>query len=156
MMPGGDGLAKEPNGEKIMERCIFCKIAAGDIPATKVLEDETCIAFMDIGPIAKGHVLLIPKAHYESLDDMPAGECGTMLKRLPALVRAVRNALDAEGVNVLQNNGKAAHQEVMHVHFHVVPRWSGDAWKWNWPASTYPEGKMEELAGKIRSELDDR
>lgn len=136
-----------------MSECIFCKLVAGDIPATVVLEDDSAFAFMDIGPIAEGHVLLIPKEHYDTVDDMPAGEAGRLLCHIPALVGAVRRATDAEGVNVLQNNGAAAHQEVGHVHFHIVPRWTGDAWHWNWPAGNYPAGRMTELATAIREQL---
>ena len=133
--------------------CLFCKIAAGEIPATKVLEDEVSIAFMDIGPLADGHVLLIPKAHAVTLDEMPAEQAGAMLGHLPALVKAVRSVTGCQGVNVLQNNGVAAHQQVMHVHFHVIPRNEGDAFGFNWPAGSYAEGRMAELAEAIRSEL---
>ncbi|MDP6546101.1 MAG: HIT family protein [Phycisphaerae bacterium] len=133
--------------------CLFCKIVAGEIPATKVLEDEVCVAFMDIGPLAEGHVLLIPKVHAETLDELPSEQAGEMLGNLPALVKAVRAATACQGVNVLQNNGRAAHQEVMHVHFHVIPRNEGDAFGFNWPAGSYAPGRMEELAEAVRSEL---
>ena len=133
--------------------CLFCKIVAGEIPAVKVLEDDVCVAFMDIGPLADGHVLLIPKTHVVTLDEMPGQQAGEMLGNLPALVRAVQAATACQGVNVLQNNGRAAHQEVMHVHFHVIPRNEGDAFGFNWPAGSYPPGRMEELAEAVRSEL---
>jgi histidine triad (HIT) family protein len=133
--------------------CIFCKIASGDIPCAKVFEDETAIAFMDIGPLAEGHVLLIPKDHYVTIDQMPADQAGAMLTQLPALVRAVQSVMGCEGVNVLQNNGKAAHQEVPHVHFHLIPRNSGDAFHFNWPAGSYPEGRAAELASAIGAKI---
>ncbi|MBC8373075.1 MAG: HIT family protein [Phycisphaerae bacterium] len=133
--------------------CLFCKIVAGEIPASKVLEDDACVAFMDIGPLAEGHVLLIPKMHAVTLDELPAEQAGEMLGNLPALVRAVQAATGCQGVNVLQNNGRVAHQVVMHVHFHVIPRNEGDAFGFNWPASSYPPGRMEELAEAVRSEL---
>ncbi len=133
--------------------CLFCKIVAGEIPAVKVLEDDVCMAFMDIGPLADGHVLLIPKAHAATLDELPADQAGAMLANLPALVRGVQAATACQGVNVLQNNGRAAHQEVMHVHFHVIPRNEGDAFGFNWPAGSYESGRMEELAEAIRKEL---
>jgi len=133
--------------------CLFCKIVAGEIPAVKVLEDDVCLAFMDIGPLAEGHVLLIPKMHAETLDELPSEQAGGMLGNLPALVRAVQVATACQGVNVLQNNGRAAHQEVMHVHFHVIPRNEGDAFGFNWPAGSYPPDRMEELAGAVRSAL---
>lgn len=133
-----------------MKPCIFCRIAAGEIPATVIFEDEGCLAFMDIGPIAEGHLLLIPRKHYATLDEMPAAEAAEMLRHLPGLVAAVRSAAAAEGVNVLQNNGAAARQEVPHVHFHIIPRRQGDRWQWNWPAGNYPEGRMEKLATDLR------
>jgi histidine triad (HIT) family protein len=133
--------------------CIFCKIASGRVPAAKVLEDEACAAFMDIGPLAEGHVLLIPKRHVETVDQLTPDEAGAMLRHVPALVAAVRAVTRCEGVNVLQNNGRVAHQVVPHVHFHIIPRNAGDAFQFNWPAGSYPEGRAEALAGAIRGRL---
>jgi histidine triad (HIT) family protein len=136
--------------------CIFCKIVDGRIPATKVLEDDHSIAFLDIGPLAKGHTLLIPKAHAETMDQLSALQAGQMLANLPALVKAVRQATDCEGINILQNNGKVAHQEVMHVHVHVIPRRAGDSFKFNWPAmrDAYSGDEAAELAEKIKAGLE--
>lgn len=133
--------------------CVFCKIVAGQIPAVKVLEDEHALAFVDIGPLADGHVLLIPKAHAATVDQMTAEQAAGCLRHLPALARAVRAATGCEGINVLQNNGLVAHQVVMHVHFHIIPRNRGDAFSFNWPAGTYPEGRAEKIAGEIRRNL---
>ena len=133
--------------------CLFCKIVQGEIPATKVLEDSAAVAFMDIGPLAEGHVLLIPAGHYATLDEMPGDQAAAMLRHLPALVKAVQAATGCEGVNVLQNNGRVAHQVVMHVHFHIIPRNAGDAFHFNWPAGSYPEGRLSELAEAIRAQL---
>ncbi len=133
--------------------CIFCKIAAGQIPSAKVIDDQHAFAFMDIGPLAEGHVLLIPKSHYVTLDEVPADCASAMLRRLPALVKAVRAATGCAGVNVLQNNGIAAHQVVQHVHFHIIPRNPGDAFHFNWPAGKYPPGRVEKLAADIRANL---
>jgi len=133
--------------------CIFCKIVAGEIPATKVFEDDACIAFMDIGPVADGHVLLIPKTHVASIEDLPPQEAASTLANLPAVARAVRAATGSEGLNVLQNNGRVAGQLVMHVHFHLIPRNPGDAFTFNWPAGDYPPGRMDELAQAIRGHL---
>jgi len=137
----------------VESECLFCRIVAGEIPAVKVLEDDACVAFMDIGPLADGHVLLIPKMHAVTLDELPADQAGAMLRNLPALVKAVQAATGCQGVNVLQNNGSVAHQVVMHVHFHVIPRNEGDAFGFNWPAGSYPPGRMEELAEAVRREL---
>jgi len=136
------------------EDCIFCKIVAGQIPACKLIEDDDALAFMDVGPLAEGHVLLIPKEHAVTVDEMSSEQAAGVLKHLPSLVLAVQVATGCEGVNVLQNNGKAAHQEVLHVHFHVIPRNPGDAFHFNWPAGEYPQGRMEELAEKIKKGLE--
>ncbi|MCP4374843.1 MAG: HIT family protein [bacterium] len=133
--------------------CLFCKIVSGEIPASKVLEDGVCLAFMDIGPLAEGHVLLIPKMHAVTLDELPAEQASAMLGHLPALVKAVQAVTGCQGVNVLQNNGTAAHQQVMHVHFHVIPRNEGDAFGFNWPAGSYEPGRMDDLTEAIRREL---
>ena len=133
--------------------CVFCKILDGQIPATKVFQDGACLAFLDIGPIAQGHALLIPAGHYVTLDEMPAEEAAALLKHLPALGRAVQQATGAEGFNVLQNNGSAAHQLVQHVHFHIIPRRTGDAFHFNWPAGKYTPGQGEALAERIRQGL---
>ena len=134
-------------------QCIFCKIAAGEVPAAKVLEDDACVAFMDITPLAEGHVLVIPKTHAATLDELTADQAAAMLKHLPALTRAVRAATGCEGVNILQNNGAVAHQVVMHVHFHVIPRKSGDEFHFNWPAGGYAPGRAEQLARTIRQAM---
>ena len=136
-----------------MSECIFCKIAAGKIPAVKVLEDEQSIAFMDIGPLAEGHVLLIPKVHAETLDEMNSDQAAAVLQHLPSLVKAVQAATGCEGVNVLQNNGTVAHQVVPHVHFRIIPRNAGDEFHFNWPAGTYPPGRADELAEAIKAKL---
>ena len=133
--------------------CIFCKIAAGEVSCCEVHRDAGALAFMDIGPLAEGHVLLIPTGHYRTLDEVPAEEAAAMFRCLPALVKAVREATGCEGVNVLQNNGRAAHQLVPHVHFHIIPRKAGDEFHFNWPAGTYPKGRMEQLAEGIRARL---
>lgn len=133
--------------------CIFCKIVAGQIPAVRVLEDEAAIAFLDVAPLAEGHLLLIPKAHAAAIDELSAEQAGAVLKHLPALVRAVRAATGCEGVNILQNNGSVAHQVVMHVHFHIIPRGKGDAFGFNWPAGSYTEGRIEQLAEEVRRNL---
>jgi len=133
--------------------CIFCKIASGQISAIKVLEDDACVAFMDIGPLAEGHVLLMPKVHVETVDELSADQAAVILRHLPALVSAVRQATGCEGINVLQNNGRVAHQAVPHVHFHIIPRRAGDEFYFNWPARAYPPGRAEELAGKIKARL---
>jgi len=137
-----------------MPQCIFCQIGAGKIPAELVWDDADACAFLDIGPLAEGHLLLIPKKHYVTVDAMPAAEAGKLLRHIPALVRAVQLATKCEGVNVLQNNGRAAHQVVPHVHFHIIPRSAGDAFDFNWPASQYQPGQMAQLCQAIRRQME--
>lgn len=133
--------------------CVFCKIVAGKIPCAKLLEDDEVLAFLDIGPVARGHALLIPRAHYRTLEEMPADAAGRVFRRLPDLVRAVRTATGCAGVNLLQNNGAAAGQVVPHVHVHVIPREEGGKFSFTWPAGRYEEGQIELLAETIRKRL---
>jgi len=133
--------------------CIFCRIVAGGVPCAQLLADETAVAFLDIGPLARGHVLLIPREHYRTLDEMPADAAGAMLRHLPALAAAVRKATGCEGYNVLQNNGAVAHQVVEHVHFHIIPRDPGDEFHFNWPAGGYAPGEIDRIAEAIRAAL---
>ena len=106
---------------------VFKKIVAGTIPSYKIFETEHALAFLDAFPMAKGHSLLIPKATgYASVIDMPPDVAAEVLKELPRLAKAVKDATGCDGVNIVQNNGAAAGQVVFHVHFHVLPRWDGD------------------------------
>ena len=133
--------------------CVFCKILDGQIPATKVFQDDACMAFLDIGPVAEGHALLVSADHVESIDAMSPDHVAAMLRNLPALVRAVQAATGCQGVNVLQNNGRIAGQLVPHVHFHIIPRNPGDALHYPWPAGKYPPGRADRLAQAIRQAL---
>lgn len=111
---------------------VFTQIVAGEIPSWKVYEDEHVFAFLDIGPLASGHTLVVPKECYVRLDEVPdevAAALGVALKRVG---RAVAAASGCEGWNVLQNNGAVAGQVVMHVHFHVIPRGEGDGLGFRW------------------------
>ncbi len=133
--------------------CIFCKIVAGEIPSAKLYEDEHVLAFMDINPLAEGHVLVIPKVHYETLDEMSADDVAALTRCLPGLVRAVRSAVHADGLNVLQNNGRVSGQVVMHVHIHLIPRVPGDGLGYRWPAGKYAEGRLDAVREMIAKEI---
>ena len=130
--------------------CIFCKMVAGQIPVAKVYEDEIVLAFLDIVPISDGHTLVIPKQHFEELHDCPQEFLGEVASRLGNIARAVAAAMDADGYNLLCNNGRAAGQLVEHLHFHIVPRNAGDGIFDRWPSYKYPQGKIEKIADKIR------
>lgn len=107
-----------------MSDCLFCKIIHGEIPAEKVYEDKDTIAFLDIHPTSIGHTLLVPKKHYDLLTDMPHKELAAFATSLQNVMKGFQTY--ADGVNILQNNGKAAGQLVSHVHFHIIPRRDGD------------------------------
>lgn len=102
--------------------CIFCAIAEGEIPSFKIYEDEMCIAYLDINPFSEGHTLVIPKAHSEGLLDTPCETLAELVKRVKKVARHIKTTLNADGFNILQNNGEAAGQTVRHIHFHIVPR----------------------------------
>ena len=104
---------------------IFAKILSGEIPCHRVLEDEHVLAFLDIGPLSRGHVLLIPKEARATLGELSDESAAALGRVLPRLCRAVCAATGATAYNVLQNNGAEAGQVVMHVHFHVIPRFPG-------------------------------
>ena len=131
---------------------IFSKIIAGDIPCHRVFEDDHVLAFLDVGPLSEGHVLVIPKearVHLHELSDESAAAIGRVL---PRICRAVLEATGATAYNVLQNNGTAAHQAVMHVHFHVIPKFEdGSGLGIIWNSGELADG--ESLAGRIRSRL---
>jgi histidine triad (HIT) family protein len=133
--------------------CIFCKMVAGQIPVTKIYEDKVVLAFLDIGPLSDGHTLVIPKQHFEKLHECPAEVLGPVASRLGKIAEAVAGAMDSEGYNVLCNNGRAAGQLVEHLHFHIIPRNTGDGVFDRWPAYKYQQGKIEEIAAKIRENL---
>ena len=133
--------------------CIFCKIAAGQIPCHKLFEQEGYLSFLDIGPLAEGHALLVPKPHYENLTVVPADAWARLIAQVPRLAAAVLEVTGAEGFNLLLNDGLVAGQVVPHVHLHVVPRRAGDSLGYRWNAGSYPAGRAEELCTRIRKAL---
>jgi histidine triad (HIT) family protein len=109
-----------------MTDCVFCSIVDGDLPARAVYETETTLAFLDANPLARGHALVVPRAHHERLGDLPADLAADVFATVHDLVPAVETAVDADAVTVGVNDGAAAGQEVPHVHVHLVPRFEGD------------------------------
>ncbi|MCK4927469.1 MAG: HIT family protein [Candidatus Aenigmarchaeota archaeon] len=133
--------------------CIFCKIIKGDIPAKIVYEDDFAIAFLDISPCAEGHTVVIPKQHFEKFTDMEEVDAGNLFASVQKVAKAVEKALNIQASNIGLNNGRAAGQEVPHVHVHIIPRYEGD----NGGAiqsivQTNPKtDNLEELKEKIRN-----
>ncbi len=103
--------------------CIFCAIAAGEIPSFKIYEDEFVLAYLDINPFTEGHTLVIPKTHAEGLLDADDALLATVIARVKKVAAHIKTALPCDGFNILQNNGEAAGQSVKHLHFHIVPRY---------------------------------
>ncbi len=132
---------------------MFCKIVAGEIPSSKVFEDDYCLAFLDIGPLAPGHLLVIPKTHADRLWDLAGQTASAIGAQLPRLARAVMAATGAAGCNILQNNGQVSGQVVEHVHFHIIPRRAEDGLGYRWPAGSYGEGEMGSMQQKIQDVL---
>jgi len=135
--------------------CLFCKIAAGEIPSTKVFEDQTVLAFMDINPLSQGHLLVIPKEHFPTVYEIEPQALTAVFQTARRLAQALKKALDMPGLNLIQSNGRAASQVIDHFHLHLIPRWPGDALAQAMAWELKP-GKMEEIgatAERIKNEL---
>jgi histidine triad (HIT) family protein len=135
--------------------CVFCRIVARELPASLVLDDDRCVAFLDTRPLFHGHVLLVPKAHVETLPDLPAGEVGPFFTRAQALTVAVRDAMDAKGTFVALNN--VVSQSVPHLHVHVVPRRPKDGLRgFFWPRTTYADdAERDAVAARIAARYEE-
>ena len=134
-----------------MEDCIFCKIAAGIIPSACVYEDDDFRAILDIAPAAKGHILLLPKKHCANLFEIDDVTASKALSVASKIAKAQKTAFNADGINLLQNNGEAAGQSVFHLHIHLIPRYDNDSVTIPWEHLSYAEGEAEEYAAKIRA-----
>ena len=135
-----------------MPDCLFCAIAAGDTAAEVVLDTGSMMAFLDIRPVFKGHVLLVPRTHVVTLPDLPADLRDPFLEAGQRLARAMLEGLGAQGSFVAMNN--TVSQSVAHLHLHVVPRTKGDGLRgFFWPRTRYADGETEEYAGRLRAVL---
>ena len=121
--------------------CVFCAIAAGEIPSFKVYEDELVLAYLDINPFTKGHTLVIPKEHSSGLLDTSDETLAVLAARVKKVAAHLKSALPCDGFNILQNNGEAAGQTVMHIHFHIVPRYGKEEISF-----VSQKGNMDELS----------
>ena len=132
-----------------METCIFCKIVKGEIPSSKVYEDANFLAFLDIRPLNKGHTLVIPKKHYETVLDIPDEDIKEMSHLIKKISQALSLAIAPDGFNIFCNNNQAAGQEVPHLHFHIAPRFMNDGHTFKWSHGRYKEGEIELIQEKI-------
>jgi histidine triad (HIT) family protein len=135
------------------KKCIFCKIIAGEIPSVKIYEDDLVYAFLDIAPINKGHVLVIPREHHESSATIPEAVAGRMFHIGSRIGVALRRKLDYDAFNLHLADGTAAGQVVMHAHLHVVPRGVEDNFYWNWRQLEYKDGEALEIASAIAEKI---
>ena len=132
-----------------MTDTLFSKIIAGDIPSYKVYEDDRVFAFLDVGPLSEGHTLVIPKREVAFLHELPAEDAAAIGAVLPRLAKAVCEAVGATDYNILQNNGTAAHQVVMHVHFHIIPKLGDAGLGITWNPGELDADAATQLAAKI-------
>jgi len=112
-----------------MEGCTFCKIVKGEIPSVKIWEDEDHIAILDIDPSTRGHSLIIPKAHHETIFDISKPEFDKAMNAAKKVAEILKEKLKAGGMNLLISSGEAAQQEVPHLHVHLIPRYEGESFK---------------------------
>lgn len=142
-----------PANIAVDENCLFCKILAGSIPSAKVYEDEHVLAFLDINPIAKGHTLVVPKAHYSTLLELPASGGQALLNAMKTVAKALQEETGCGGFNCIQNNFAPAGQMVFHSHWHIIPRFDNDGLP-DWPGGKYGGNEeMQQLAGAINARI---
>lgn len=127
------------------ENCIFCKIAGGEIPSSTIYEDEDFRVFLDLNPASRGHALIVPKDHYVNLLDLDDELCSKVLVLAKKLAAKMKEALKCDGINVVQNNGEAAGQTVLHFHLHLIPRYQDDGAGITWTPGSVSSEEMKEL-----------
>lgn len=133
--------------------CIFCSVVAGKVPAKKVYEDESVLAFLDINPRNPGHTLVVPKKHFETIFDMPDSEAVDLFKVVKQLAVKVKAGTNAQGISIAQSNGKAAGQMIPHAHFHVIPRFLTEGpvgLESILPTKRLEEGVLDKIADAIK------
>jgi len=136
--------------------CVFCRIIAGESPCEAIVEDAASLAFMDINPAHDGHCLVIPKAHFATVIEMPPDAFGAVAAAAAKVARAIDAELRPDGLSLVQANGAPAGQTVFHLHIHVLPRVAGDALPLNWARGGAGGGdrrRIAEIAGRLRARL---
>lgn len=135
------------------DQCIFCRLIAGEIPASRVYEDEHTIAFMDLGQLNPGHTLVAVKRHAATLLDLTPDEAAAAMRTAQRIAQAIASTFDPPGITLLQANGKEGEQTVFHFHLHVVPRHAGDGIGLAWPRQDPPRELLEDYAARLRRAL---
>jgi len=133
--------------------CIFCRLVAGEIPAARVYEDGLTVAFMDIGQVNPGHVLVATRRHAATLLDITPEEAAAVMQTAQRVAQAVRTAFDPPGLTLLQANGREGDQTVFHFHMHVVPRHTDDGVALTWPRKEPPAEVLQSYAARLREAL---
>ncbi len=133
--------------------CIFCKIAAGQIPSATLYEDGNFRVILDLGPAARGHALILPKAHYADLSEIDDDTAGKVLPLAKKMVSAMTKALGCAGMNLVQNNGEAAGQTVRHFHMHIIPRYANGPKMVSWEPGELTETDKASIVEAVRAEL---
>ncbi|MDO4621350.1 MAG: HIT family protein [Eubacteriales bacterium] len=131
-----------------MSDCIFCKIAAGDIPSATIYEDDEFRVILDLGPATKGHALILPKQHYKDITELPEDLAGKAMILAKKIVTCMMEAIPCDGYNIVQNNGEPAGQTVFHFHMHLIPRYVGDHAGVTWKPGTLSEEVKKEILEK--------
>jgi histidine triad (HIT) family protein len=135
-----------------MADCVFCKIVAGELPCYRVDEDDSTIAFMDIGQVNPGHVIVALKSHAETILDLTPDQAGAAFRTARRVARAVEAAFEPEGITILQANRPVGEQTVPHFHMHIVPRHTDDGLVITWPAKDPPADELAAYAQRIKPE----
>lgn len=135
-----------------MKECIFCKIAKGEIPSATLYEDEEFRVILDLGPANKGHALILPKAHYENLYDLPDEMAAHAMILAKKIATKMKGILNCDGYNLVQNNGEAAGQTVFHFHMHLIPRYTDDHAGITWTPGTLTSEDRDEIIEKFLME----
>jgi histidine triad (HIT) family protein len=127
----------------VADDCIFCKIVAGELPSTRIDEDERTVTFMDINPATRGHALVVPRAHAADVFEIDPEDLSAVARTAKRIAERQRERLGAAGINLVQSNGAVAWQTVFHLHVHVIPRYEGDPLRLPWVPGP---GDMDEIA----------
>ncbi|PWJ49103.1 HIT family protein [Faecalicatena contorta] len=127
------------------DSCIFCKLASGDIPSATLYEDDDFRVILDLSPASKGHALIIPKEHYRNLYDLDEGLAAKVMVLAKNMITRLKNVLDCDGYNIVQNNEEAAGQTVYHFHMHLIPRYKGDSVGLGWKMGKLLQEDKEEI-----------